>query len=87
MARSKATITLDRDKVDLAMSLTAGRSMSDVVDIALDRLISSEQLRGDVVAYARRPASEDEFIVADLPVTLDLNDDDVDYDALYGDEA
>lgn len=84
MARDKATVTLDRAKVRDAMDLTGGSSMSEVIDIALDRLIRSEQLRRDVVAYGRKPLSHDEVALADLPVALDLDDDDVDYEALYG---
>jgi hypothetical protein len=43
-----------------------------------------DQLRRDVASYARQPLSADEVDVADLPVEFDLDDDDVDYDALYG---
>lgn len=80
----KATVTLDRDKVEEARILVGGRSMSDVIDVALDRLIRSERLRRDVSAYTRRPLDEQELGVADLPVSFDLGDDDVDYDSLYG---
>ena len=84
MARDKATVTLDRAKVHAAMDLTGGRSMSEVIDIALDRLIRAEQLRRDVVAYARQPLSDDEVALTDMRVTLDLDDEDVDYEAPYG---
>lgn len=87
MVRDKATITLDRDKVRKAGSLVGGRSMSDVVDIALDSLIRAEELRRDVAAYARRPQTNAELAVANLAVELDLDDEDVDYEALYGTEA
>jgi len=65
------------------MDLVGGRSMSEVIDVALDRLIQAERLRRDVAAYAKQPPSDDEVALADLPVALDLDDDDVDYDALY----
>lgn len=84
MAREKATVTLDRTKVEAARALIGGRSMSEVIDVALDRLIRGEQLRRDVEVYSRRPPSPDEIALADLPLTLDLDDDDVDYDAQYG---
>ncbi len=58
--------------------------MSEVVDIALERLIHAEELRRDVAAYARQPLGDDELAVADLPVLLNLADENVDYDALYG---
>ena len=61
--------------------------MSEVIDIALDRLINAEELRRDVAAYARMPLSDDEVALADLHLTLDLDDEDVDYEALYGTES
>ena len=87
MARNKATITLDRKKVARAAALVGSESMSDVIDIALDRLIRSEELRRDVAAYARQPIGEEELALAELPVAFDLDDADVDYDALYGGQA
>lgn len=57
--------------------------MSDVVDLALERLIRSEQLRHDVAAYRRQEPTQDEIDLGELPVRLDLADDDVDYEALY----
>lgn len=84
MARAKATVTLDRDKVERAKALIGDMSMSAVIDVALDRLIGTEQLRRDVAAYKGKPLTADELRSADLPVELDLDDDDVDYDALYG---
>jgi hypothetical protein len=86
MAREKATITLDRDKVRRAGAMIGALSMSAVVDVALDRLIATERLRRDVAAYAREPMSDDEIALAGLPVRLDLADDDTDYEALYGGE-
>jgi hypothetical protein len=50
-------------------------------------MIRSEQLRRDIAAYAQRPPTEDEIALADLPVELDLGDEDVDYDALYGERG
>jgi hypothetical protein len=86
MARNKATITLDRQKVARASALIGVMNMSDVIDIALDRLIRSEELRHDIAAYARIPLDEGELALADIPVEFDLNDADVDYDALYGNQ-
>jgi hypothetical protein len=87
MAREKVTITLDRDKARTAMTLTASGSMSDAVDVALDRLISAEQLRRDVAAYSTVPLTREERALGSIPVQSDLDDDDVDYDAMYGNEA
>jgi Bacterial antitoxin of type II TA system, VapB len=84
MAREKATITLDRDKAAEARRLTGARSTSEVVDVALTRLLAVERLRRDVQAYIRRPPTNSELAIGDLPVAFDLDDADVDYDALYG---
>lgn len=86
MTRNKATITLDREKVARAAGLVGRDSMSEVIDIALDRLIQSEELRRDIAAYARQPLDEDEIALGWIPVHLDLDDDDVDYEKLYGDK-
>ncbi|MBD0338557.1 MAG: hypothetical protein ICV67_04625 [Thermoleophilia bacterium] len=87
MAREKATLTVDREKLERAKSLLALSSLSQTVDVALERLIHSEQLRRDVAAYAREPLEADELDVTDLPVELDLGDGDVDYDSLYGESG
>jgi hypothetical protein len=84
MAREKATVTLDRSKADAAKSLLRAKSLSETIDIALDRLIRTERLRRDVSAYAGQPPGGEELAVADLPVAFDLGDADVDYDAVYG---
>jgi hypothetical protein len=84
MAREKATVTLDRQKVNAAKALIRARSISETLDVALDRLIRDEQLRRDIAAYTGKPLGPDELAVTDLPVELDLDDSDVDYDALYG---
>jgi hypothetical protein len=86
MARSKATLTVDRHKVHAAMELTGQATMSDVVDLALDRLIRAGRLQRDMAAYRRTPMTSDEMTTAGLPVRLDLGDEDTDYDALYGSE-
>lgn len=77
-------MTLDRRKADAARALVRARSLSETLDIALDRLIRSERLRRDVATYTREPLDSAERAVGDLPVELDLGDADVDYEALYG---
>jgi hypothetical protein len=84
MARQKVTITLDRAKADAARALVDAASISETIDLALARLIRAEQLRRDVATYARQPLDASERTIADLPVELDLDDADVDYDELYG---
>jgi len=84
MAREKATVTLDRSKANAAKALVHAKSLSQTIDIALDRLIRAERLRRDVSAYSGRPPTAEELAIADLPVELDLDDEDADYDAIYG---
>jgi hypothetical protein len=84
MAREKATITLDRAKATEVQRLTGAGSTSEAIDLALTRLITIERLRRDVEAYTGRPLTDAETAVGDLPVAFDLDDADVDYDALYG---
>lgn len=84
MARDKATITLDRAKAAKAVLLVKASSVSQAVDIALDRLIQDEELRRDIAAYRRQPPTDDEEVLGRLPVDLDLDDGDIDYQALYG---
>jgi hypothetical protein len=84
MAHAKATVTLDRTKVKTARALVRAKSISQTIDIALDQLIRAEQLRRDVAVYQGKPMTAKELAVADLPVALDLGDEDVDYEGLYG---
>lgn len=57
--------------------------MSEVIDLALDRLIRAERLRRDISAYGRTPPTDMDVALADLPVTFDLDDDEVDYASDY----
>jgi hypothetical protein len=82
MAKEKVTITLDRTKADAARSLVAAASTSEVIDVALDRLIRTERLRRDLAAYQRLPLTDDdqELALAADPSGLA---DDTDWEALY----
>src|ERR1019366_29784 len=64
MAREKATITLDRSKAAEARAMVGAGSTSEVVDLALDRLIRAEQLRADIAAYRREPPTQAEVDLA-----------------------
>lgn len=83
MARDKVTITLSRDKAEAARTLTGARSTSEVIDLALDRLIRAERLRRDVAAYRQTPPTAAEMALADV-ADADLEDD-TDWEALYAD--
>jgi hypothetical protein len=82
VATEKVTITLDRSKADRARALLAARSTSEVIDLALDRLISAEQLRRDITAYRQAPPTGMEEAIALLADTSGLADD-TDWEALY----
>ena len=84
MAKEKVTITLDRSKADAAKGLVGAASTSEVIDIALDRLVRAERLRRDVEAYRRMPQTPQERALADQADVRGL-DDDVDWEALYAD--
>jgi hypothetical protein len=84
MAKEKVTITLDRAKADAARGLIGAASTSEVVDIALERLVRAERLRHDVEAYRRIPQTGDERALADQADDRGLADD-VDWEALYAD--
>jgi hypothetical protein len=86
MAKQKVTITLDRGKAEDARNLVGAASTSEVIDIALDRLLWAERLRRDVAAYRQVPPTESEQEVAELAETTNLADD-TDWEALYDDVA
>lgn len=85
MAKQKVTITLDRSKADKARLLLGAESTSEVIDLALARLIHAERLRRDIAAYRRVPPTDDEIELAFLAATTTL-DDDTDWEALYGED-
>lgn len=84
MAREKTTIMVERSQVMVARELTGAASTSEVVGLALSRLIRTERLRKDIEAYTAVPQDTAELATAELPVVFDLDDEDVDYEALYG---
>jgi hypothetical protein len=85
MAREKATITVDRDKLERVRQVTKAASASEAIDVALSELLRVEQLRRDVAAYVAVPPSADEIALASTtPSWSDLADD-TDWQALYGD--
>jgi hypothetical protein len=84
MAKDKVTITLDRVKADQARNLVAARSTSDVIDLALDRLIEAERLRRDLAAYRRIPPDRSEETIALLADASGLGDE-TDWEAVYSD--
>ncbi len=83
MPRLKTTISVDEDTLMSACELLGLSSRSEVVDVALDRLVKSERLLRDLRAYLAVPPTEYEISLGQLAVGFDLGDDEFDYDALY----
>jgi hypothetical protein len=83
MAKVKVTITLDRSKVAAAQALTGVTSTSEVIDVALERLVHTERLKADIEAYRRAPATTEEVELTTLASWEDLADE-TDWAALYG---
>jgi hypothetical protein len=86
MAKDKVTITLDRKKANDARSLVGASSTSEVIDIALERLIRAERKRMDVAAYRRLPPTKQEDDLALLGDVQALADE-TDWESLYADVA
>lgn len=86
MAKGKTTITVEREKLDQARRLTGAASASAAIDIALDQLIRSERLRGDIAAYSGRQPADGEVALAAITPRWDDLADETDWDALYADE-
>lgn len=86
MAKDKVTITLDRAKAARARALAGSSSTSEVIDLALERLIRSEQLRADIAAYQRIPPTDAEI---ELGMTGDHSGlaDETDWSSLYPEEG
>jgi hypothetical protein len=84
MAKDKVTITLDRSKANAARALVGASSTSEVIDIALQRLIRAERKSRDVAAYRRLPPTKQEDDLALLGDSQALADE-TDWEALYAD--
>ncbi len=65
--------------------MVGAASTSEVIDLALDRLIRAERLRADIAAYRRQPETEDEVALASFADTSSLADG-TDWETLYASE-
>jgi hypothetical protein len=84
MAREKATITVDRAKLEQVRALTGASSASQAIDLALAEVIRIDRVRRDIAAYREQPSTDDEIGLAQQrPQWSDL-DDDTDWEAVYG---
>lgn len=84
MPRTKASVSLDPAKVAQARELLAGRTLSEVIDIALSQLIVGELERRHVAGYLRQPPELDEDAWAESERDPSGIADDVDWADLYG---
>ena len=83
MARDKTSITLDRAKAECARALVDANSVSDAIDLALDRLIFEARVQQDVAAYQLHPQGAEERAIARRQPRRTLDDDPTDWEAFY----
>ncbi|MBO0713482.1 MAG: hypothetical protein J2O39_01855 [Acidimicrobiales bacterium] len=81
MAREKATITVDRSKLDEARAVLGVGSASAAIDVALSEVIRRAQLRRDLEAYRRHAPTNEESAIAEISPPWDDLADDTDWDA------
>ena len=87
MTKEKATITVDRAKLDEARAAVGARSASETIDIALSELVRRARRSRDVEAYSRAPLSEEESAVGRIVVDWADLADDTDWEALWPEEG
>ena len=80
MAKRKATITLDDEKLDQAREIVGGDSVSGTIDKALARIVRDARNRRDAQAYVTTPLTDDELSLRSYSARRhrDLADDGVD---------
>lgn len=84
MAKAKVSVTLDAAKVAQARALLGASTVSELISVALDRLIADELDRAHAAGYLRRPPTEDEQAWAEVRRDPSEVADDVDWARLYG---
>jgi Arc/MetJ family transcription regulator len=83
MAKSKATITLDKETVAEAIRLTGAASSSAAIDLALRELIRHARAANDAALYRALPSTiVERQLAAQSHSWADLRDD-VDWDAEF----
>lgn len=83
MAKSKMSVTLDSNKLERAQSFIRAASVSELLDVALARLIDDELERRHVDGYVRMPVDEEPEPWDGMRRDPALEDD-VDWASLYG---
>jgi len=84
VAKTKASVTLDPTKVAQARELLGTVTLSELLEVALDRLIVGELERRHTAGYLRRPPEPDEEVWAAVARDPSEVADDVDWARLYG---
>lgn len=84
MAKAKVSVTLDPAKLAQARALLGAPTVSELLAVALDRLIADELDRRHVAGYLERPPGDDEDSLADARRDPTGIADHVDWAALYG---
>ncbi len=88
MARSKATITVDRDLLQQVQGVVGRTSASDTIDLALRELLKAERIRRDIAAYKAVPLTPDEIsLTSHVAASHGDLEDDTDWEALFSDDA
>jgi hypothetical protein len=84
MSKTKASVSLDPAKVAQARELLGVPTLSELIDIALDRLIVDELERRHAAGYLRLPPDQDDNAWAEVQRESSGIADDVDWAGLYG---
>ncbi|MGQ0520096.1 MAG: hypothetical protein ACT4PX_02945 [Actinomycetota bacterium] len=84
MAKAKVSVTLDPVKLAQARALLGTPTVSELIAVALDRLIIEELERRHVAGYAAQGQQGDEDAWAAVPRDPSGLADEVDWAALYG---
>lgn len=87
MTRTKATITVDREKLDEVRGLLGASSASAAIDLALSEVLHRARLRRDVEAYRRVPKTGEEVGVADIDVDWQDLADETDWEMEWPEPA
>ncbi len=85
MTKTKISVSLDGNKLSQAQALVTAASVSELLDVALVRLIEDELERRHVDGYERTPVNADLVGWAQLR-RVPLSDD-VDWAGLYGEQS
>ena len=84
MPKTKASVSLDPTKVAQARELLGVPTLSELIDIALDRLIVEELERRHAAGYLQLPPDHDDDVWAEAQRDSSGIADDVDWAGLYG---